>query len=149
MNRKLGGCAPFGGELRPHLTQRRLGRGLSPYQVALDPSSRLATIDMGQKLGGVLCHFLWGSWIPIEHKVVWAEAYLHTKWHLSHNPSIRLATTDIGRKLGGCAPLGDGKLGPHLTMLPRLTPTSIRSGILIHTAIWPQQTWVEKHQKFG
>jgi len=53
-----------------------------------------------------------GSWVPIEHKVAWAEAYLHTKWHLS--PSIRLATTDIGRKLGGggCAPLGEGRWVP-------------------------------------
>ena len=50
---KTGGCAPFMGGLRPHLTQRRLGRGLPPYQVAFDPSSRLATIDMGQKLGGI------------------------------------------------------------------------------------------------
>jgi len=32
--------------------------------------------------------------IHIEHKVAWAEAYLHTNWHLS--PSSRLATTDIG-----------------------------------------------------
>ena len=32
------------GELGPCLTQCRLGRGLPPYQVHLDPSSRLATI---------------------------------------------------------------------------------------------------------
>jgi len=57
--------------------------------------------------------FFGGSWVPIEHKVAWAEAYLHTKWHLS--PSSRLATMDIGRKLGGCAHLGEGQLGPHLT----------------------------------
>jgi len=31
---KTGSCAPFRGELRPHLTQRRLGRRLPPYQVA-------------------------------------------------------------------------------------------------------------------
>jgi len=54
-----------------------------------------------------------GSWVPIEHKVTWAEAYLHTKCHLS--PSSRLATRDIGRKLRDCVPLGEGKLGPHLT----------------------------------
>ena len=34
MNRKLGRCAPLGGELRPHLTQRRLGRRLPLHQVA-------------------------------------------------------------------------------------------------------------------
>jgi len=34
MNQKLGGCAPFRGELRPYLTQSRLGWGLHSYQVA-------------------------------------------------------------------------------------------------------------------
>ena len=34
------------------------------------------------------------SWIPIQHNVAWAEAYLHTKWH--PDPSSHLATTDIG-----------------------------------------------------
>jgi len=75
---------------------------------------------MGQKLGGVGVPFFWNSWVPIEHKVAWAEAYLHTTWHLS--PSSRLATTDIGRKFGGrgcgCAALGEGQLGAHLTQCP-------------------------------
>jgi len=40
------------GQLGPHLTQCRLGRGLPPYMKwRLDPSGRLATMDMGQKLG--------------------------------------------------------------------------------------------------
>jgi len=46
--------------------------------------------------------FLWGSWDHIEHKVAWAEAYLHTKWHL--DASSRLATIDMGRKLGDSVP---------------------------------------------
>jgi len=29
---------------------------------------------MGQKWVG-LCLFFWGSWVPIEHKLAWAEAY--------------------------------------------------------------------------
>ena len=78
----------------------------------LDPSSRLATRDMGHTLGGAVPFFL-GSWVLIEHKVALAEAYLHTKWHLS--PSSRLATVDMGRKLGGAPPLGEGELGSHLT----------------------------------
>jgi len=32
--------------------------------------------------------------------VAWAEAYLHTKWHL--DPSSRVATTDMGQKLEDC-----------------------------------------------
>ena len=80
----------------------------------LRSSSRLAIINMGHKLGGggrALCSG--SSWVPIEHKVAWAEAYHYTKCHRS--PFSRLATTDIGRKLGDCAPLREGKLGPHLT----------------------------------
>jgi len=46
---------------------------------------RLATIDMGRKLG--VCPFSWG-----------AVTHLRTKWHL--DPSSLLATTDMGRKLG-------------------------------------------------
>ena len=110
---KTGGCAAFRGELRPHLIQRNLVRVLPPYQVHLDLSSRLATIDMGKNWVGWCALFFWGSWFPIEHKVAWAEVYLHTKWHLS--PSSRLDTTDIGRKLGMYPFLGEGELGPQLT----------------------------------
>ena len=62
---------------------------------------------MGQKLGeGWVCLFLGGSLIPIEHKVACAEAYLHTKWHLS--PSRRLAATDSGQKLQAVPLFGEG-----------------------------------------
>jgi len=53
-----------------------------------------------------------GTWVPIYHKVAWAEAYLHTKWHL--NPSSHFATRYVGRKLGA-EPLWGRGLGPHLT----------------------------------
>jgi len=37
---------------------------------------------MGLQIGeGALPPFWGGVWVPIEHKVPWAEAYLHTKWH--------------------------------------------------------------------
>ena len=52
-----------------------------------------------------------GSWVPIEHKVAWAEAYLLTKWYL--DTSSDFATIDMGRKLGGCcAPFGGGNWVP-------------------------------------
>jgi len=68
----------------------------------LHNSSRLATIDMDQNLGGVGVPFYGVSWIAIEHKVAWAEAYLHTNWHL--DASSRLATMKMGRKLGALSP---------------------------------------------
>jgi len=53
--RKEGGGAavPLRGELGRRLIQRRLGRGLLPYQVASSFMSRLAIIDMNRKLGAV------------------------------------------------------------------------------------------------
>jgi len=57
--------------------------------------------------------------------------------------SDHLATIDIGRRLGGCAPLG-GAGSPSNTMWPGPRSTSLPSGILIHPAVLPQQTWAEK-----
>ena len=60
---KTGSCAPFRGELRSHLTQRRLGRCLYlRTKWHFDPFSRLATIDMGLKFSGEeLCTFFLGG----------------------------------------------------------------------------------------
>jgi len=106
----------------------------------LDPSSRLATMDMGRKLGRRLRpRFGEGRWVPIRPKFAWAEAYLHTKWHL--NPFSHVATTDMGRKLGeGLCPFVEGKLGPHLTLWPGPRPTRMPSFILIRTTVWSQYT---------
>jgi len=52
---KIEVCSPFwgGGQLRPHLAQCGLGRGLNlRTKLHLYPPSRLATTDMGRKLGG-------------------------------------------------------------------------------------------------
>ena len=51
--------------------------------------------------------------VPIQHKVAWAEDYLHTKWHL--DPSSHLAATDMGRKLRGVVPLWRRGSWSHLT----------------------------------
>jgi len=79
----------------------------------------------------------------MQHNVAWVEAYFRTAWHL--HPSSCLATTDTGRKLGGSAalPLGGGVGSTSNTMLPGLRPAFIPSGILIHPAVWPQETWAE------
>ena len=90
----------------------------------LDPRSRLATINMGPKLGGSAPLFgqgpppFWAGGLglhPSNTKVHWADAYIRTKWHL--DTSSRLATIEMGRKLGsGLRPLfGEGELGLHLT----------------------------------
>jgi len=94
-------------------------RGISPdtrmnnkCSAVAEMGDRLATIDMGRKLGAVT--LFGGTWISIQHNVAGAEACLRTKWHL--NPSSRLTTTDMGRK-SGAVPLFWGRLGPHLTQI--------------------------------
>jgi len=53
-----------------------------------------------------------------------------------------LAITDMGQK-SGSVPLW-GELGPPSnTVSPGPRPSSVPSGILIHPAIWPQQTWAK------
>jgi len=54
-----GCCAPYyGGELGPNLTQCHLGQGLPSWHP--DPSSRLATTDIGLKVGAAVS-LLWGA----------------------------------------------------------------------------------------
>jgi len=53
------------------------------------------------------------SWVPIQHNVAWADAYLSSKWHL--DPSSYFATIDVGRELGDYDPFWGGEIGPHLT----------------------------------
>ena len=113
---KIGwGAVPFflGGKLHPHLTVWPGQRPTSMPSGNLDPSSRLAIIDTGQKLGAVPPCGERGPGPHLTQSHLGLEAYLHTKWHV--NPSSHLATTDIGGKLGSSAPLGRGSWGSHLT----------------------------------
>ena len=109
----------------------------------LDPWSRLATIDVGRKLGAP--PLLGRRLVPhLIHKVAWAEAYLRTKCHL--DPSSCLATIDMNKKLGrGLCPLfGDGGAGsPSNTKSTGPRHTSIPYGILVHPAVWTQRTLAE------
>jgi len=104
----------------------------------LDPYSRVATIDMGRKLGA-LPPFLETAEIgSISHDVAWIEAYLPTKWHL--DPSNHLATTDISRKLAAVPLWGGGPGCPSNTVWPVPRPTCVPSFILIRPTVWPQYT---------
>ena len=64
----------------------------------------------GPKIGALRPLFGEG-WIPIQHKVAWAEAYHHANYQL--HPSSSLATINMGRKLGGALPpFWEGERGP-------------------------------------
>ena len=72
----------------------------------------------------------------------WAEAYLHTKWHL--DASSRLGARNGPKIEEGLRPLSrEGAGSPSITKSPGPRPSSIPSDILIHAAIWPRQIWTE------
>jgi len=133
MGKKSGLLCPIRGQLEQRLIQCGLCRGLLPYQVASSSIQPFGHNRHGPKIGWDGCALFPGdSCVSIEHKIAWAEAYLHTIWHLS--PSSRLATTQWP-KIGGCAPLGRKDGSPSNTMSRRPTPTSVPISILIHAAV--------------
>ena len=110
----------------------------------LNPSSRLATIDMGQKLGGGSAPFLGGGSVSpsntmspgarptsvpsgiLIHPVVWRQQTWAENW--------------------GLCPFGAGPGSPPNTVWPGPRPTSMSSFILIHPTVWPQYTNVTERQ---
>jgi len=106
----------------------------------LDPSIRLATTDLGRKLGR-LCPCFGGAGSPSS-----------TMWPGSRPTSlpsgILMHPADghnrHGPKIGeGSAPYWGREAGsPSNTMLLGSRPTSLPRSTLIHPAIWPQQIWV-------
>ena len=59
------GLCPFQGELRHHLTQRRLGHGLSPYQAASWSIQPFGHNRHGPNYGWGWAFFGGRSWVPI------------------------------------------------------------------------------------
>jgi len=90
----------------------------------LDPSSRLATLNIGRILGSS-APFLGRERGPHLTQSRLCRGLPPTNWHL--DPCSHSAATDMGRKLvglcpfgslggeGGCTPLEEGELGPSLT----------------------------------
>jgi len=140
-------CPLFWGELGPQLTQYGQGQGLPLYLYTLyhlDLSSRLATIDMGRKVGWGCCAPLGRAWSPS-----------NTMWS---GPRPTSAPSDpaiwpqyMSRKVWGllCPLFAGAKLGPSLTQshsVAWLRPTFVPSVILIHPTVWPQYTNVTDRQ---
>jgi len=104
--RKLGeGCAPFRGELRPHVTQRCLSR----TKWHLDPSSRLATIGAWAKIGrGVSLPFFQGvPGSPSNTKSPEPRPVSIPSGILVHPRTLA--------KIWELCPFREGEMGPHLT----------------------------------
>jgi len=111
--KKGGGCcAPFAGELDPHLTQCGMCRDLLPYQMA---SSSIQPFghNRHEPKTGELCPF--SSGLRPGHSRYWP-------------------------KIGGCALWGRGAGSPSNTMWPGPRPTCVLSFISMHPTVWPQCT---------
>jgi len=89
------------------------------------------------KIGGLLSPFF--GRVDLTQCVLRPTSVVCTTWHL--DPSSRLATIH-GPKSGGAAvTLFLGVPIYHNVAWPR--PTSVPTDILIHPAVWPQQTWAK------
>jgi len=120
IGRKLGGCVPFGrGELGSNVTQCGLGRGLASYQVASWSIQLFGHNRHGPKFGG-LCPLECGAGSTSN---TIAPQIQYVCWHCAHYKCLYYYII--------------------ITMLPGPRPTIVPSGILIHPAVWPQQTWTE------
>ena len=128
---KTGGCATFTGEgsCDPIWHNVAWAEVYLRTKWHLDPSSRLATIDMGQKLGGAVPFFV-GKLGPIRTQSRLGRGlppYQVSSWSIQlfgHNRH--------GPKIGGCAPLRE-ELGPHLTQCV------LGRGLWAHASPQPEQ----------
>jgi len=126
-------------ELGPHLTQCDLGWGLPPYQVASWSIQPFGHNRHGPKIWGGGCAPLGdpGPHLTICRLGQGLHRYQVASWSIQpfcHNRH--------GPKIGEGRLCSIGGLGsPSNTMWPGLRSTSVPSGVVIHPAIWPQQTW--------
>ena len=124
------------------MTASAIQGGHNKCSAAAEMSDHFAATDMGRKERAAVPLLRELGPHLTQYGLAWAAVYLRTNWHLA--PSSRLGRIDMGRKVreGGCAPLGGGELGPHLTQchLGLGHGVAIPSGILIHPAVWPQQS---------
>jgi len=97
---------------------------------------RLATVDMGRKLGAVPFGELGphvtqcglGRGLPSYQVASWSiQPFGHNRY---------------GPKIGDCAPFGRGAGSPSNTMWWGPRSTCVPSSILIHPTVWPQDTSV-------
>jgi len=80
---------------------------------------------------------LWGEWGP---HLTQSSGPMSTSLPMPYGSIQAFGHNRHGPKIVGAA----AELSPHLTMWPGPRPNSVLSGILIHAAVWPQQTWAEK-----
>ena len=106
----------------------------------LDPSSRLATTDMGRKLDSCACPlFGEGAGSPSNTMSLGPRP---TSYQLASRSFQPFGHNRYGLKIGGglCPFWGGGTGSPSNTVWPGLRPTFVPSFILIRPTVWPQYT---------
>jgi len=106
----------------------------------LDPCSRLATRDMGRKLGAVPS---WRKLVPDITQCVLGRGPTSEPSGIFIHPTVWPQYIH-GPKSGAAAPppfSGDGSPSNSMSPVPR--PISVPSGILIQPAVWAQQMWAK------
>jgi len=139
--KREGCCAPFAEGAGSHLTQCGLGQVLLPYQVASSSIQLFSHNGHEPKTGG--CAPFWGKLRPhLTHSRLrrGLPLYQVASWsiqpfgHNKHGPKIGWGAVPYFLKGAG---------SPSNTKSPGLRTTSTPSGILVHPAVWPQQTLAE------
>ena len=116
MGRKEGGCCALfaGRELGPRLKQSGLGRGLLPYQVTSTSIQPFGPNRHEPKIGcGAVPSFL-GELGPHRTQSRLGRGlppYQVTSWSI-----LPFGHNGHWQKIGGCVPLGEGELGPYVTL---------------------------------
>jgi len=110
-----------------------LGDRLHKSSAVAEMGDRLDTIDIGRKCWGSAL-FLWGGELgPPGQRPTSVP-----RGNLIHHP---FSHNRHGPKIGEAVPLAFGGAGSSSnTMSPEPRPTSVPGSILIHPAVWPQQT---------
>jgi len=143
---KIGGCARWGCSWF-RFWHSCWAEAYRRTKCHLDPSSHLATTDMGQKLGGYA--LFGGGLVPHLAQCDMRRGlppYQVASWSIQPAiwPQQILAKNFGGSR--GCAPLGRGAVSPSNTMWPGPRSTCMRSCTLIHVTVWPQYTSVIDRQ---
>jgi len=130
------------GELGPHLTQCRLGRGLPLCQVASWSVQPFGHNTWAEKCGGCCA--------PILGRAGFPSNTMSPKPRPTSIPSDILIHPVVWSQQTWANPLffWGGVVGsPSNTLWPEPRPTSMPSFILINPTVWPQYTSVSDRQK--
>jgi len=119
----------FWGKMGPHLTQRDLAEAYLCTKWHLDPSSRLATTDMGRKLAeGRLCPFFGGGVGSPSNTVLPVPSSTSTPSFILIHPTVWPQYTNVTDSTDNC-PIAQDE--PFYKRSPKKTVNSIQPKLTV------------------